>query len=110
MATFAPTGPASPSTVANLFLTTPVITNESLLVSGTEYAVVIPAGSVKFRIYSRKHGKLQYSYTSGQSGLAYLTIESGNSHTEEGITSSASLTIYIQSSKASDILEVLTWT
>lgn len=88
---------------------TPDVQNVDATLAATEYSVTLPANTVAFRIRSRDpRTKLQYAYTAGQSGTTYLEIPTGNTLVEEGLTP-GSRTIYFQSSKASQVVEVLSW-
>ena len=111
MAKFAPSGPASPSIVSVQTKTSPTITNTVMGVAGSETALVIPSGTVEFCLKARPGSttKLQYSYTSGASGTVFSTIPAGNEYREQNLTAAAVLTLYVQSSKAGTILELVTW-
>jgi len=110
MAQFAPTGPASPSIVAVRTKTTPVIQNVTLALANTEYSIVVPTASVSYSIRTRGCSKLQLSFTATQSGTNYITVWPGETYNEEGLTSAASITLYVQSKTAGEVLEVWTWT
>lgn len=110
MAQFAPTGPASPSVVSTRSKTTPDIQNVSLAVAGTEYSITIPTASVSYAIRTRNCSKLQLAFTATESSTKYITIWPGETYGEEGLTSTASITLYVQSSTAGEVLEVWTWT
>lgn len=110
MAQFAPTGPAAPSVVSTRSKTTPTIQNVTLVAAATEYSITIPTASVAFSIRTRGCSKCQFAFTSGDSGTNYITLWPGETYNEEGLTSNASITIYIQTPKAGEILEVWSWT
>ena len=110
MANFAPTGPAAPSSVSTRSKTTPDIQNVDLILANTEYSVILPASTVAFSFRTRNCSKLRLAYTVGATATEYITIWPGETYTEEGLTDSASITLYVQSSTASEILEVWSWT
>lgn len=88
----------------------PLIQNISLLLADTEYTITIPSGTKKFAIRSRTGlPKMQLSYIAGQSSSNFITIYPGNIYTENDLLLQASINVYIQSSKASQIIEVVSW-
>lgn len=89
-------------------LTTPTITNFPIVAAATEYSFTFPANTKKFTLNARNNAKLQISYVSGQTGTSFKTVYSGSVHKEEKI-GIASLTIYFQSNKAGEILEISSW-
>lgn len=97
-------------TIANRSKTTPSIQNVSLTLASTEYTITIPSNSVEFSIRTRKDSKLQLAFNSTESGTTFITIWPGETYTETALTSTASLTLYVQSSKANEILEIWSWT
>lgn len=85
--------------------TTATMFNVSMPVSGTEYSQALPANCKKFIIRSRSKGKIQLAYTTGESGTKYITINPGATFEDNNLY--VSQTIYFQSSKNTDILELL---
>jgi hypothetical protein len=77
--------------------------------AGTEYTATLPTGTTQFEIRSRLYGKLQFSYTSGQSATVFRTLPQGCAYSETGLLLVAPLAIYVQSTKDNDILEVVSW-
>lgn len=111
MSRFAPTGGVtSGGTTSIRSKTTPAIQNVSLVLANTEYSITIPVNTVEFSIRTRKNSLLKLAYTATESGTKYITIWPGETYTESAITDSASLTLYVQSSKADEIIEVWSWT
>lgn len=88
----------------------PAILNVSAPVSGTEYSFTLPTDTGEFRIRSRSNGKIQFAYTSGQSGTTFLSVPPGSSRTVNNLDLTSSLTVYFQSTKTTDTLEVEYWT
>jgi hypothetical protein len=89
---------------------TPNISNIAMAVAAAEYSYGIVSGTKKLTIKSRQNGKLQIAWTSGQTGTNYLTISPGSSYTIDSIDTSTGLTLYFQSTKDTDTLEILYWT
>jgi hypothetical protein len=88
---------------------TPTIDNVSAPVAGTEYSYALPASTKRFMLQNRGIGKIQLSYNAGDTGTNYLTVTPGNSLSEENIDPTASITLYFQTDKASQIIEVVSW-
>lgn len=108
-------GNYSPSGISNISVTNagfrvknPAITNTTLTFANTEVAIALPANTSRFSIRARGIAKLQLAYTLGQSGTTFHTILPGNIYQEERIDQ-ASLTLYVQSNKASTVVELVTW-
>ena len=89
----------------------PFIVNLTLGVAGTESSIVLPVNTVRFVIRERRNGKLQFSWTAGQSGTTFFTIPRGNSYSEEGLQLVAPKTIYLQApNKDNADIELIYWT
>lgn len=86
----------------------PSIQNVLVAIADTEEAIALPANTKKFELKARGTSKLQVAYVSGQSGTTYHTIWPGFCLREEDIDR-ASLTVYVQASKASEIIEIKSW-
>lgn len=89
-------------------VTIPFIDNLSVPLANTEVSYTLPTNTRRFILKNRSSGMLKLSYTSGQSGVKWFSIEPGNSYSETNI-SKPSLTIYLQSPTANQILEILSW-
>lgn len=87
---------------------TPVISNFITINASTEYNYSFPANTKKFSLNARGNAKLQFSYTIGQSGSNFKTVFPGNSYSESNIVVPI-LTIYFQSNKAGEVVEILSW-
>ena len=88
---------------------TPVITNVSLPTASTQYSVTLPSTTKRFYIKLRGDAKMQIAFISGQTNTNYVTISPGSTYKEENLTLTGSLTIYLQTTKNSQVLEVLSW-
>lgn len=89
--------------------TNPLVQNVSMSTANTEYSFTLPAGTRQFELRSRQAGKLQLSYTAGTTATLYRTIWPGTAYSESNLLLTAALDIYVQSTKGSDILEVVSW-
>lgn len=108
---FTPSGGAPPgvSTDTNT-VTVPTIVSVSLPTAATEVSYVLPAGTKTFLLKTETlNARLQLSYTSGQSGTLYLTIPYSANYTVSGLDAGASITLYVQSNKASTAVEIVSW-
>lgn len=110
MGVFSPSGVSNVSTSnTDLLVTTPAISNTTLGLAGAETGIALPAGTKRFSLRARGIAKLQLAYTSGQSGSVYREILPGNIYEEGFIDTTVSLTVYVQSNKASTIVELVSW-
>jgi hypothetical protein len=89
--------------------TNPSVQNIALTTAGTEYTAVIPTNSRQFELRSRTFATIQVAYTSGESGITYRTVPAGCAYIETGLLLSSNLTVYVQSTKNNDVLEVISW-
>jgi hypothetical protein len=95
---------------SSLIVTNPVVTNELLVDADTEYEVVLPDNTKRFKMRVRQgSAKLQISYVSGETNTTYWSIIPGNVYEETGI-SNESLTLYVRSNKDATMLEFIIWT
>lgn len=90
-------------------VTTPTIANVSCAVAGTEYSYSLPSGTRCFRLYVRNTSRLQLAYVSGDSGTNYITVEPGYIYESPVIPLDSNPTIYFQCYKASQIVEIESW-
>lgn len=96
-----------PVTVTAQILTTPNIANVAANVKNTEYSYTFPVSTKKYRIAARGNAKLKLAFNSGESATNFVTIHPGSSYEERGLN--ASITVYFQSSKDSEVIEILSW-
>jgi len=75
----------------------------------TETSFSFPAKTKRFSLKNRGNGLLKISYTSGQSGSTYWTIEPACTYEETEINVNTQVTIYLQSPIANQTLEVISW-
>lgn len=88
---------------------TPDIQNVTLTLADTEYSITLSLNAKALKLRARGTSKLQLAYNSGDSSLSYLTIFPGEVY-EEDLLNGPALVIYIQASKAGEVIELLTWT
>lgn len=99
----------SSATITGLVASTPnSVSNTTLVTANTEVGIALPANTVRFKLKARNGGTLQVAYGSTESGTAFWTIYPGDT-LEETAINAASLTIYVQSPKAGEIVEISTW-
>lgn len=89
-------------------VTSPTIANIAVGVPNFEISYALPADTKKFLIKARGNSKLHLSFLLGGSGVTYLTIPMGGVFSETDIGTPL-LTLYFQSSKAPEVVEVLSW-
>lgn len=88
--------------------TTATIYNITITLANTEQSQVLPANTKKFIIKTRGNGKLQLAYNLGDSGTIYLTVPPGSSY--EDINLYTAQTLYFQSPKVGEIVELIAFT
>lgn len=91
-----------------LVVSNPSIQNVSVPTANSEVTVTLPSGAKRFLVRARGNSKLQLSYTSGQSGIEFITMWPGYEYIEENIDR-VQTQLFIQSSKANEILEIIAW-
>lgn len=84
--------------------TTTSIFNISVPLANTEVSQQLPNDTKGFTIRNRENGKLKLAFTSGESGTNYITISPGSTYVNRNLYSS--LTVYFQSTKGSQVVEI----
>lgn len=103
--------PSSPIPVAFSGATTPSIQNVSTpVIAGTEFTVVIPQSTKMFLLRSRDRATMQVGFNLGDSSTNYFTVNSGSILSQDSLALTSNLTIYLQCSKGSGVVEVFQWT
>jgi len=88
----------------------PTIYNIAFPLANTEQTVLIPQNVKRFIIKVRGGNcKAQFSYTNGQSGIEFVTIEYANWYQEENLILLGDINLYIQVSKPNQVVELITW-
>jgi hypothetical protein len=85
--------------------TATTILNVAIATSNTEVSQILPANTKKFSFRSRSRGRIQLAYSVGESGSNYITIIPGNVYTDQNFYGAQ--TIYFQSTKSGDTLELI---
>lgn len=88
--------------------TTPTIYNVSIITVNTEQSQALPANTKEFLIRSRSKGTMRVAFNSGDTSTDYLTVPAGASYEVKQFFSS--LTIYFQSNKPGDVIEIVAFT
>lgn len=88
---------------------TPVIYNLTLTSANTEYPQTMPIDVRKFAVRPRTSSHvLKMSYTEGESGTNYITVDSSGFAWNDHIAVSG-LVLYFQSATAGAIVEIEAW-
>jgi len=88
--------------------TTPVIYNKSVASADTEESQALTTGTKKFMIKVRGNARLQVSFVENESGTKFSTVPPGAVYKEEGLNLT-DFTLYFQTSKATQIVEITEW-
>ncbi len=87
----------------------PTIKNVDLTSANTEVSYELPQHTNEFHIRLRDIGfALKVAMVEGDSGTTYFTVQNGETHVERGVKASKT-TLYLQSSQASMVAEVLSF-
>jgi hypothetical protein len=86
-------------------VTSPQIDHVPLLLANTEYTVVLPSNIKKFLLKGQNKGNLKVRYASGADPL---TVPYGVYYSE-GDIDVVTVTVYIESTTASQVVELVTW-
>ena len=81
--------------------------NKTMTLADTEYSQELPYGTVKYLVQNRGLYDTKLSFSSGQSGLNYLTIKAGQVYYEDIIETSR--TLYFQCATVAQVLEIIIW-
>lgn len=87
----------------------PTITNTTMTSADTEYSYELPSGTKRFSIKLRSlNALLKLSFTSGQSGTTYITLQYGEALPILNVKGDG-LTLYFQSPTANQTAEITIW-
>jgi hypothetical protein len=87
----------------------PTIFNVSAAVAGTEYSQALPANTKRFSMQVRNNtAALQFAFVSGQSGTNYILLPRGASYEAYNLLTT-SLSVYFQTNKNGQTVEILAW-
>lgn len=112
MSYFTPSGSAgSTGTVVISGSTTGVVDNLNIPLANTEVSYTFPTNTTGFLMKLRGYtASTKFSYTAAASGTTYFTIPPGCFHSSDGLSLTSTLTIYLQTTAASQVLEIEYWT
>jgi len=77
--------------------------------ANTEFSQVLSAGTKQLLIRVRGTAKLQYTFTTGESGSKFITIPRSNTRHISSLDLPSGATIYMQVDKASQTVEIEEW-
>lgn len=88
----------------------PFISNISAPLLGIEYLQTFPASVKRFMVRVRGASAFRIAYISGATLSGnYISVRSGCYYTEQSVSTNLPLNIYIQTTKANEIIEILYW-
>ena len=85
------------------------IYNVPCATASTEYSQALSSGVVQLFLRSRHGGKIQMSFVAGETGSKFITVPAGSGWNAMGL-SLVGKTLYFQSDKNSDVIEIEEWT
>ena len=88
---------------------TPTIANIVAVLANTEYSYALPLNTTRYSVMARGMGKLQVAFTSGDTSTNFITVSPGAKLREE-CASTMSIILRFQSTKAGEVIEILSWT
>jgi len=88
--------------------TSPNIYNLSMPIAGTEYSQALSNGTKKILVRARNRSQLRIAFISGDTSTTWITVEPGAVYFEENLDLN-NVIIYLQSTAASQITEILEW-
>ena len=90
--------------------TTPFVLNVTIAVKNTEESFNVPANTKSISFQARKDGLIKYAFSVGDSETTYKTVDPGAEEVLGDLDLITPLTVYFQTTKDNDVLEVLYWT
>ncbi len=89
---------------------TPLITNLSAPVGGTEVSHAFAANTQRFEVKARSSlaTEIQFAFVSGESSTLFFTIVAGELHSEADLDLTG-VTIFLQTDKNNQIIEIKEW-
>ena len=88
--------------------TTPTIYNLSMPLANTEYSQVISSGAKRVLVRMRVKGQSRLAFVLNGTIGSYITLEACTVYTEENLDLDGA-TIYLQSTVAGQVAEILEW-
>jgi len=96
------------SDIGKLIGSTYGVANVTMTLADTEYSYALPAGTKYWKIQNRDAGLIKLAFASGTSGTTWFSVWPGNQEDGYIKNSTASVTLYFQSPKAAQTLEIYT--
>ena len=90
--------------------TNPFVLNVPLLLANTEYPINLPKACKRFVLRMRNSSKFFLAFQPGETLTNFITAWPGSIYSEGDLSLIAPLSIYINSTKASETMEVIYWT
>ena len=87
---------------------TPTIYNISMPTAGSEYSQPLSNGTKKILVRARVRSQIRLAFSSGGTSTFWITLEPGVVYYEENLDLNG-VTIYLQSTAASQVTEILEW-
>lgn len=85
----------------------PLVTNVTLTLANTEYSQALPNNTEKVLVKARASGEIKFAFVETESGINYVTIPAGSGGLWIPAENFIDLTLYMQSSSAGEIVEML---
>ena len=101
----------NPEDIADEFLASvPKIYNVPAAVAGTEYSQALSAGTRKIMFKTKSTGaKIKFSFVAGESGTKFISVGKNTSHEVDDLNLT-SITLYFQTNKNNQTLQIMEWT
>lgn len=88
--------------------TTTTVTNTAVALASTEVSFALPSDCKGFMLRARGKSRVQLSFSIGTSGTTFVTIPPGANYEDRNFRSSQ--TLYFQTSKAGETIEIIAYT
>jgi hypothetical protein len=88
---------------------TPTIANIVAVLANTEYSYALPLNTTRYSVMARGMGRLQVAFAPGDTSTNFITVTPGAKLREE-CASTISIILHFQSTKAGEVIEILSWT
>ncbi len=93
----------------SFFASSPKIYNVPAATSGTEYSQALSSGTRKIMFKTEGTGaKIKFSFVLGESGTKFISVGKNTSHKVDDL-SLTSTTLYFQTNKDSQTLQIMEW-
>lgn len=87
--------------------TTPTIYNVDVVLANTEVSQLLSDNTKSFLIRVRGVSSLKLAFESGESGTNFITVAAGACYLADGLNYTGN--IYFQTTKPSQVVEILEW-